>query len=582
MARLRDGVSLEQAAADLDAAMRDIGAQHPISAGRRVTPLPLAESVIADARGGLLLLLGAIGCLLLLACTNIAGLFITRGLAQQRDIAVRLALGGGRAGIVGRLVMEGVILAVIGGALGFVVTASLIAVVVQLMPDTVPRLTEVVADGRVALFTAVIASAAGVLCSLAPALHLVASAPGTLGEARSAGGAGRARASLIVAQLALTVVLLAGAGLLITSLIRLAAVDTGVTAPQVVIADVPLPTGRYAEEDVRERFFDRLLASLAANGLPGAALIFPRPMADAVSGTEYEIEDQPIVAEGERPHTTISVVSPGTFSALGMALVAGRGFEPRDREPAPPVVVVNSAFARLHWPDEDAVGKRLTFDARQSSAAPTWQTVVGVVGDTRLRRLDIAPEPTVYLSYHQLAIASTIVVRGATDAGAVAGRVRDALRDLDRDLALGEVTTFSAAKHASAATPRFRAAVIAAFGLVSLLVATIGVYGLLSATVNQRRREFGVRAAVGATPADVLRLVLGQGAQLVAAGMLLGLGFAAAGRRLVEGFLFGVSVSDVPTFAGALLLLGTTAVAACALPALRAARIDPSTALRSE
>jgi putative ABC transport system permease protein len=588
VARLRPNLSMAQATDDLATIARRIGERHRQSSGRSYLLRGLHQELVGDVRQGLLLLLAAVGCVLLIACTNVAGLLLARGVVRQRELGVRTALGARRGRIVRQLLVESACLSLLGGALGLLLaiwgTDGLLAII----PQSIPRLREVHMDGRVALFAIVVASITGVLFGLAPALHTsrVNVIELLRDGGRTAGGRAtrRARAVLVAAEVALALVLLVTAGLMINSFVRLRSVDPGYNLEHIVTVDMALPGAVYSNTAKQSSFFKQLLTRLDASPLTKtSAVIFPRPFSDSRGQASFELEGNEPLPNRERPRAQLSMVSPKTFAALGIPLLMGRTVADTDIEKAPGVIVINQAFAKKHWPRQNPIGKRVTFDERSTTEHPEWTTVIGVVGDTRPHALDVSPQPTVYLSYQQFALPfMSVVVRGTDDAAAVARAVRAEVRSIDPNLPIDEVRTLETAASQSAAQPRFRTYMLTGFSMVSLLLAATGLYGLLSYSVTQRVREIGVRMAVGAEPRDVLHLIVREGMLLVSAGVAVGIITALAAGRLVSALLFGVSASDPITYGAVVLVLGAVALTACYIPALRAARINPMSALRAD
>jgi predicted permease len=586
--RLRADVSEAQASSDVTAIAKRLGDLHARSAGRTFTLVPIREELVGDVRQGLLLLLGAVGCVLLIACANVAGLLVARGVGRQREIGIRTALGAPRGRVVRQLLLESIVLSLAGGALGLLAASWGTDALVAIIPDSIPRLGEVAVDGRVALFAVTVAAITGILFGLAPALQT--SKVNTIELLRDGGRTAgshatrRMRATLVAAEVALALVLLVTAGLMINSFVRLRSVDSGYRMDQVVTAGVALPGATYGTAARQSGFYRQLLERLQTSPVTRlSAVTFPQPFSDSGAQGGFEVEHAAPLPDRERPRAQLSIASPQTFRALGIPVVAGRTFTEADVDDAPKVVVVNQAFARKYWPGDNAVGKRITFDQRTETTKPEWSTVIAVVGDTRPKALDVAPQPTVYFSYHQFSLPfMTVVVRGTSDTAAVAGEIRTHLRALDPNLPVDEVRTLEFAASRSAAQPRFRTYVLAGFAAVSLLLAATGLYGLLSYSVTQRGREIGVRMALGAKPGDVLRLVVGEGMKLVAVGAGVGIVSALAAGRVIGALLFGVSATDPATYVVVTGVLALVACAACSLPALRAARVNPMSALRSE
>jgi putative ABC transport system permease protein len=588
VARLRPGVSQAQASEEVAAIGQRLGELHASSAGRVYSVVPIREELVGDVRQGLFLLLGAVGCVLLVACANVAGLLVARGVGRQREVGIRTALGAARGRIVRQLLVESLLLSLAGGALGLLVAAWGTDALVAIIPDSIPRLAEVRLDGWVALFAVSVSVGTGVLFGLAPALQTtnvnVIELLRDGGRTAGSHGTHRMRAALVAAEVALALVLLVTAGLMINSFVRLRSVDPGYSLEQVVTADVALPGATYGTTARQSGFYRQLLERLHTSPVTSTAgVTFPRPFSQSGGQAGFEVEHAPPLPDRERPRAQLSIASPQTFRALGIPVMAGRVFTDADVEDAPRVVIVNESLAKKYWPGENALGKRITFDQRTETTNPEWSTVVAVVGDTRIKSLEQAPQPTVYFSYHQFSLPfMTVVVRGTSDTAAVARELRTHLRALDPNLPLDEVRTLQTSASQSAAQPRFRTYVLASFAAISLLLAAVGLYGLMSYSVTQRVREIGVRMALGARPGDVLRLVVSEGMTLVALGAVAGVGAALAAGRLLGAMLFGVSATDPLTYAVVIGVLTIVASVACSLPALRAARVNPMSALRSE
>jgi putative ABC transport system permease protein len=586
--RLRPGTSIAQSEDDLRGFARRLGERHQTSAGRAFQLRPIREQLVGDVRQGLLLLLAAVGCVLLIACTNVAGLLVARGASRQREVGIRTAIGASRGRIFAQLLTESLLLAVIGGGLGLLVAAWGTAGLVAIIPDSIPRLGEVSVDGRVALFAIAASCITGVLFGLAPALQTSNTNVIELlrDGGRTAGGRAtrRMRSTLVMAEVALALVLLITAGLMINSFMRLRSVDPGYRADRVITAEVILPGSKYPSVAQQSQFYKQFLEGLNASPLTlGSGLIFPKPFSDSNGQASFELDGVPPLPDRDRPRASLSIATPTTFSALGIPLIAGRAFTDGDVEKAPGAVVVNQSFAKKFWPGENPIGKRVTFDRRASVKEVEWNTVVGLVGDTRPRALDVAPQPTVYFSYQQFSLPyMTVIVRGTNDVASVSRAIRTAAHAVDPNLPIDDVQTLEASAFESAAQPRFRTYLLSGFAAISLLLAATGLYGLLSYSVTQRFREIGVRMALGARPRDVLRLVIIEGMKLVAIGVVAGVLVALAAGRLVAALLFGVTATDPTTYGVVISVLALVALGACFIPALRAARVNPTSALRAD
>jgi len=588
IARLRPDATDAHVMSDLAAVSRRIAERTTRSEGRVYSVAPVRDDLVGDVKQGLLLLLGAVGCLLLIACANVAGLLVARGVGRQREVGIRTALGASRGRIVRQLLVESVLLSLAGGAIGLLLATWGTDALVALIPGNIPRLHEVRVDMRVALFAVAVSAVTGLLSGLAPAaqtsrvnvVELLRDGGRTAGGHRSR----RVRSVLVTGEVALALVLLVAAGLLINSFVRLRSVDPGFQMERVVSAWVVLPASVYSTTARQASFYHDLLERLDSSPMTrSSAVTFPAPFSNSSGNTSYEIEGTAVNSDRDRPSAALAIGSAKTFAALGIPVVAGRTFTEADVEGAPPVVIINQSLARKHWPGENPVGKRITFDNRNETAKPTWSTVIGVVGDTRPRALDRGPVPTVYFSYHQFSLPyMAVVVRGTDDTAAIARELRTHVRAIDPNLPLDKVQTLEQLASQSAAQPRFRTYVLGGFAAISLLLTATALYGLLSYSVTQRVREIGVRMALGAQPGSVLRLIVREGMTLVVAGTIVGIVVALAAGRLVSSLLFGITASDPVTYAIVIVVLAVVAFVASYLPALRAARVNPMSALRSE
>jgi predicted permease len=584
VARLKPGVSLAAARADLRVIATRIQQDNPDTTEQEfATVMSLQEQLVGDVRAALLVILGAVGFVLLIACANVASLMLARGTGRRRELAVRSALGASRGRLAAQLLTESVVLGLAGGALGLLIAYWGIDVLLAVAPESIPRLREVGLDLRVAAFGALVAGSAGVLFGLAPALQ---STHGRLVEALKDGGrTGSARtglrSALVVAEIALSLILVIGAGLMLTSFSRLRAVDPGFVVKSLVLVGVSLPQTRY-DAPAQVRFFEQLHERLTANpSTARAALVFPTPFGGANAAGGYTPEGAQSASPGERRVAQISSVSPGYFQTMGIPLLRGRDLSFADRGDGPANVVVNRTLAERAWPGEDPIGKRISMGNADDPNARL--TVVGLVGDSRRADLAAPPEPAVYFSLTQFTLPFMgAVVRTEAGEAAVADAVRAAVRSIDPELPVDDVQTVERVLERVTGQPRFRALLVAAFAAVALLLAAVGLYGLISYTVAQRVPEIGVRLALGATPAQVLRLVIGEGLRLALLGVVLGLAGAVAVARVLEGLLFSISATDPVVYASLALVLLSIAALACFIPARRAMRTDPMLALRAE
>ena len=588
--RLKPGLSLEEARQRLQTLTNQLRSEYPDIYGRngwtlRVTPLH--EDLVGRVKPALLVLLGAVGFVLLIACANVANLLLARSAARQREVAIRQSLGAGRLRLVRQVLAESVCLAFVGGAAGLLLASWGVRLLVKLAPASLPRTTEIGVNGSVLLFTLGTCVLVGLLFGAVPALH--ASRPhlaDTLKDAArgsSAGAAkGRARKLLVVSECALALVLLIGAGLLVRTLSRLQAVDLGFDGRHVLTAGLWLPqpnqpeTGPYFSHPARVRFFNEVLRRVSA--LPGVTTAAVMSRAPLLGGgfVPFEIEGR----KGEGPLTThFSQVTPSAFTALSIPLVSGRLFTEADDEKASPVALVNRAFARKLLGGKDPIGLRLHLKGR----VPEDCTIVGVVGDVLMDGLDTAPRPLLYRPLLQSSVLSEmLVLKTSTDPAALGEAIRREVRAVDRDQPTYGIRTMDEILVEALGARRFAMVLLGVFAGVALLLATVGIYGVMAYSVAQRTHELGIRVALGADAKSVLSLVMGQGAALTLAGIGAGLLGAAALTRALSPLLFGVSPHDLVTFAGVPCLLAAVALLACAVPALRAARVDPIVALRGE
>jgi putative ABC transport system permease protein len=482
-----------------------------------------------------------------------------------------------------QLVAESLLLGAAGGVIGIVVGAWATTVLRTLLPPGTPRVEEIGLDATVLIVAMSIALLSALAFGIVPALHAShTDASGALrrGDRGSSGGRSRARTRLlVVAEVALTLVLLVTAGLLANSLVRLQSVDPGFTVDQVTVVGAVLPVAKYPDGPRRAAFYQAVLDHLDARpDVPSAAAVFPSPLNRSQATTTFAIDGRdPSLAE--KPFASFATVSSNYFRTIGIPVISGRTFTDHDRAPAPPVVIVNAALARRYWPGGDALGKRISMgDDREG-----WMTVVGVVGDSRSLGLDRAPSPLFYIPMHQLPLPFlSIVVRSASGPAAVASAVRSALHAVDPDLPIGAVRPLRDVVKAAVAEPRFRTLLIGAFAMIALALAAVGVYGLISYGVVLRTREIGIRVALGAQPRQVLLPVLREGLLLTAGGIAIGAIGSLAATRLLAGLLFEVDATDPLTFVAAALVLLGTGLLASYVPSRRTLSVDPLSALRSE
>ncbi|MGH7443648.1 MAG: ABC transporter permease [Longimicrobiales bacterium] len=587
--RLRDDVTLERAHAAVAALGQRIDRDweptgFDFSLGMEAESLRAAT--IGDVRTPLLVLLGAVGFVLLIACANVANLLLARASIRESEMAVRTALGAGRGRIIRQLVTESVVLGLIGGMLGLVLALWGSAALVRMQPGNLPRITEVRVDGAVVAFTFGIAIVAGLLFGLLPALQTSRITPyGALREAgRGQHGTRRSqrlRGALVIAEIALAVLLLAGAGLLIRSFATLIDVDPGFRSDSVAAFRIGLPAEPYPDDERRSNFFGDYLERIRTlPGVESVGAISELPLSPGTMRIGFDI-----IGQDERfaeQAMDVRIITPDYLATLDIPVHRGRGFEPADRAGAQPVALINEAAAQRFFSGSDPLGRVVHIGwGRDAHPDGVTATVVGVVGDVKLQELGEDPLPTVYLAHAQASEpVMNIVVRTQNQPLALTSRLRDELQAIDANLPLDEIRTLDSIVAASVAQPRFYMVLLLLFAAVALVLAAVGIFGVMSFVVAQRRQEIGIRMALGAPNANVLRLVVGHALALTAAGIVIGLAAAFALTHLLDSLLFGVAATDAVALFGATALLGGTAFIASYLPARRAARMDPLTALR--
>ena len=591
LARLSDGVSLAQAEAE---GQTIVARQEPMAPGMGAPTLRLVgfqDEMVREVRPALIALMAAVGFVLLIATANLANLLLARGAARQRELAVRAAVGAGRGRLIRQLVTESVVLSVVGGGLGLGAAYAILGVLPSFAPAGIPGLDDAGIDATVLAFALAAAVGTGVLFGTVPALQasradlvraLNEGAPQMGGGFRFCRG-NRTRSVLVVAEVALALMLLVGAGLLVRSFLTLSTVDPGFDPTNVLTAELNLPRSQYSDPAVASALFDQTLERLAArHGVEAVGLVSSLPLTRGESLIAFRIQGR--AAPTSREDMTAArpqLVSPGYLDAMGLRLVAGRFITDEDTENSPRTFVVNEAFANAYFPGEEIVGQRLNLGRGE----PT--EIVGVVGDVHHRGLDSQPQPELYFSYRQSFLGQgvsrvSIVARTTGDPLALVSFLRQDILDLNPNLPIDNVMTMGARLSSSVAQPRFYALVLGVFAASALALAMVGIYGVLAYTVSRRSREIGLRMALGADGRRIRGLVVRQGALLVGVGVTLGLAGALVTTRALESLLFGVNTLDVPTLIAVPVLLFTVAIAACYLPARRATRVDPMEALRYE
>lgn len=585
--RLQPGATLAQAQRHMDDIARELAAQYPENEGWHLRLLPYRDVVVGNVGPVLLVLLGAVGLVLLIACGNVASLLLARASARSGEMAVRTALGASRNRLVRQLLTESGLLGVVAG-LGGLVLGHYLLVGVRAMGDgMLPRLAEVEIDGVVLAFTFVISLVTSLVFGAAPALHVIrsdlASTMKSLGKASAARRGVSTRDVLVVAQVALSFVLLAGAGLLVRSLWRLQRVETGFDASHLLTGEVSLPRTRYADRAANRAFWDQFLERVrAVPGVESAAATTILPLRGG-GDTYFYIEGQPPATDAQKMNATVSTVTDDYFGTMRIPVVTGRSFSASDRGDDASVTVISQGLARRLFPGANPIGRRLVVDFGR----PVTAEIVGVVADVRVYgQANDAPDVMYFTNRQPNAGFGTAVmslaVRVRGDPSAVTPQVRAALHAVDADVPLVGVASMESILYDSIAAARFRTQLLAGFATVALGLAVVGLYGMLAYSVTQRSREMGIRMALGARPAWVFRLVVRQGMQLVGVGIVLGVGGAVAATRLLAAQLFGVGALDPLVFELVGTALACAGLAACVVPAWKATRADPIAALRLE
>jgi putative ABC transport system permease protein len=592
--RLASGVGEAQAQAEMSAiARRRVQQEVDYLTGWDVNVVPLREHLVGDSRDTLLMLLGAVVFVLLIACANVANLFLSRATVRQREVAIRAALGANRSRLIRQMLTESTLTALAGGAAGFAVGWLGTRLLARLAPESLRFLSGVGMDWRVLLFAAGVILAVAILSGLAPAMVLMR--PDLREELREGGkateGEGRLRLRhlLVVTDVAMAVVLLVGAGLMLRSLQLLQRVDLGYDPDHLLTFRIGLPELRYPGGDPKAAFTEQALERIAA--LPGVQAVSAGsvlPMGGPGIGHSMVVDGRPAPAPGQETPVDLRFVTPGYFRTLGIPLLAGRDFTPQDRRGSPYVIVIGQHAARTVWPGESALGKRIHMEwfvvvDGEARDIRITATVVGIVGDIRESGFESEPETMLYWPVRQMSTNPIhVAVRSSSDPATLTASIRSAVESLDPDLPIYEVATMDEQLARSIAQRRFSMALLTLFSALAVALAAIGIYGVLSYAVNLRTREIGLRIALGSARSAILRLIVGQGLRLALLGLAMGLPLAYALAKLLASLLYKVGLTDPTVYAAAPLLLLGVVLLACYLPARRAARMDPVVALRSE
>jgi len=589
VALVKPGVSLPQAAAEMETITSRLRQQYPESNNNRFNKVvSLHRHLVGDTDTMLWLLLGAVTFVLLIACANVANLLLANAASRQKEIAIRTALGASRFRVVRQLFTESALLALAGGAVGLLLSVWGVPLITKLLPREFPRLDEIQIDWRVLGFTLAASVLTGLLFGLAPVFHLTRFGVHDAMKESSHGAGGsvhrsRLRHALIVAEVALSVVLLAGAGLLFRSFLQLQSVNAGFTPEQVLTARLSPSVEKFKTDSDYIKYYENVLARIGA--LPGvreAGVINTLPLQKGPT-FRFRVEGRAPLPIDKWPPANYRSVSPNYFHALNIPVLQGRPFTDRDNEQAPTVLLVNQSIAEKYFPGENVVGKRINFGRTDSNQQPIWREIVGVVADVKNMELKEQPEPEIYFSSLQSPFeAMSIVIRSSVEPGSLAGAVRGAVAEVDKTVPVADIETMDRLVTESVMQPRFNMVLLGLFSAIALVLSAAGIYGVTSYTVTQRTHELGIRLALGAQLGDVLRLILKQGLAVILVGVSIGLAAAFLLTRLLRTLVFGISTNDPLTFIGITLLLSVVALIACYVPARRATKVDPLVALRYE
>jgi predicted permease len=592
IARLKPGVTTAHAQADLNTVTARLSSEHGSTyrGGFSARVRSLHEDLVGDLRRAMLILLGAVGLVLLIACANVAHLRLASATSRYREFAIRAALGARRGRVVRQFLTESVLLSLIGGAVGLALAVWVVRALVLLMPKDTPRLEEIKLDYRVVLFTLGTSLLTGIIFGLAPAFQAAkTNLNDVLKEAGRSGGDTsrrlRLRNLLVISEFALSLVLLIGAGLMVKSLLRLQEVKPGFEPARLLTMRIALPATKYENFNQSRAFFEQLFDRLDARpDVESVGAINLLPFGGGGGDRSFSIQDQPTPTGHARPDEQVRFVSPNYFHTMQIPLLNGRDFTRRDLPDTPPVAIVNSAFARKFWADGNAIGKRISFSANN----PKWYEIVGIVGNVKHRGLDIADSPELYIPAFQPLFADGnvpalyVAVRTVNEPSWTAGAMRNEVAAIDRDQPVSSLMTMDQRISDSVAPRRFNMFILGLFAALALVLAAIGIYGIMAFSVVQRTHEIGVRMALGASASDVLKLVLRNGVTLALIGIVVGLVAAFAATRVLSSLLYDVSATDPVIFVIDAALLAVAALLACYIPARRATKVDPLVALRYE
>jgi len=588
IARLKPGATIEQAQSELNVVTERLRQQHPTTnKNQGAAVVSITDEVVGDLRPTLWIMFGAVIFVLLVACANVANLLLARSTVRAKEITIRSAIGAGRARLVRQLLTESLLLSLVGGALGLLLAVWGTGVVATAGAKLNPMLQNATVDWRVMAFTGAISILTGLVFGLAPALqssrpNLVESLKESGRSGGSSGPRNRLRSALVVSEIAMTLVLLVCAGLLIRSVIRLRNVDTGFNPHGVLAMNIGLPGARYPKPENQVAFYKQLTEALATvPGVKAVGTTSVLPLSDNFDGRGLQVEDQPR-ARGDEISVDLYVTTPGYLRAMEIPLLQGRALTEQDAPDAPFVALINRTMAARLWANQDPVGKRIKFPGAEKQPQP-WRTIVGVVSDVSQYALDKKPPMQIYLPHSQFPTSfNSLVIKTDADPGTMAAAVRRQILSQDKDQALFNVTTLEQLRSESILAQQFFMGLLLVFAGLALVLAAVGIYGVMSFVASQRTHEIGIRMALGAQARDVLKLIMGNGMLLALIGVALGLGGAFAVTRVMAGLLFGVTATDTVTFVSVSVGVICIALLACYLPARRATKVDPLTALRYE
>jgi len=584
IARLKPGVTLPQAQADMSAISAAIDEQYRRKAGYTTVLVEMREQLVGDVRTALLVLLGAVGLVLLVACVNVSNLQIARSMRRQKEFAVRAALGGGRARLVRQLLTESIMLALPGGLLGLLLAYAGTRLLLSIGPDNLPRASEITIDAQVLAFTFGVTVLTGIIAGLAPALQITHSDLNTLlrDEARGSTASRRSRRTrdlLVVAEMGLALVLLISAGLLVRSFVLLQQVKLGFKPDNVLTLHIALPDDRYPEDRLHLVFFNDLLPRVGAGpGVEAVGLVSNLPLSGAAMGTTFTIEGRPVGLPADRPSADYTIASPGFFTALGIPTLRGRAFSDMDTATSQSVVLINQAMAKRFWPDADPIGQTISVSVGNYKGQ---RQIVGVVGDVRLTSLTDQPRPEMYVPYAQHPDGFMFMVaRARSNPLGLVPTIRHEVLAIDKDQPIAEIRSMEQVISDSQSKRRFNLLLLCLFAGLALVLAVVGVYGVVANSVTQRVHEIGVRTALGARPGQIMKLIIKQGMLPALIGIAMGLLAAFAMTRLMSSMLYQISTTDPTVFVLAAVALMVVALLAIYVPAHRAAKIDAVQALR--